>query len=399
MALFVSRPMTGPLAPFAEGFFAQLTDRGYSVPGVSSHRGLVAHLSRWLAESGFEVRELTPRVTGKFLRARREAGYVTKLSDRGLSPLLSYLGELGELSEPSVITTPVEDLVALFRRYQLEQRGLGSESITNYERVVRLFLATRSEPISASLAVLCAADVSTFVLDQCAKRSLASAKNVVYGLRALLKFLHVEGWTQWNLASAVPKLARRREDLPRALADGQVAKLLGSCDRATSVGIRDFAILTVLVRLGVRAGEVAGLELRDIDWRAGDLVIHGKGPRVDRLPLPCDVGEAVADYLRLSRPRCSQPRLFIRSCAPLTGISRQAVGGIVRAASVRADLQPLGPHRLRHTVATGLLRQGASLPEIAQLLRHKSIQTTVIYAKVDQRSLATLAVAWPGAEA
>ncbi len=169
------------------------------------------------------------------------------------------------------------------------------------------------------------------------------------------------------------------------------------CDRTTPVGVRDFAILTVLARLGLRADEVARLELHDIDWRAGEVVIRGKGRRLDKLPLPMDVGEAVVEYLRLGRPRCNDGHLFIRSWAPRTGLSRQAVGGLVRAACVRAGLPPHGPHRLRHTVATGLLREGAPLAEIAQLLRHQSVGTTVIYAKVDRRALVGLAQAWPGA--
>ncbi len=399
MDVLVGRPMMGPLAPFAEGFVAELTNRGYSIQAIRSHRALLAHLSQWLAECGLGVRELTPEVAEKFLRTRRDAGYVTKVSDRGLQPLVSYLRELGELSEPSVISSPSEELVELFQRYQLQERGLAPDVVTNYARVARLVVGTRVDPIRVSLAELSAADVSAFVLDQCGKRSVADAHNVISGLRALLRFLYVEGWTQRDLAQAVPKLARRRRDLPRALEAEHVVRLLASCDRATPVGVRDYAILTVLTRLGVRAGEVARLELRDVDWHAGEILIRGKGPRLDRLPLPWDVGEALANYPRRSRPHCSDPRLFIRSCAPLTGLSRQAIGGIVRAAAVRAGLPPLGPHRLRHTVATGLLRRGAGLPEIAQLLRHKSLQTTAIYAKVDQTALSTLVLAWPGAEA
>lgn len=399
MASVVGELVIGPLAPFAEGFVAQLTNRGYSIQAIRSHRGLLAHLSRWLAEHGLGVRGLTPEVAEKFLRMRREAGFVTKVSDRGLQPLVSYLRELGELSEPSTSRSPSEQLIEQFQRYQLEERGLAPDVVTNYARVARLFLGTRSELIPVSLAELSAAEVSAFVLDQCSKRSVADAHNVISGLRALLRFLYVEGWTQRDLASAVPKFPRRRRDLPRALDAEHVVRLLASCDRATPVGIRDYAILTVLTRLGVRAGEVARLELRDVDWHTGEVLIRGKGPRLDRLPLAWDVGEAMADYLRRSRPRCSNPRLFIRSCAPFTGLSRQAVGGIVRGAAARAGLPPLGPHRLRHTVATGLLRLGAGLPEIAQLLRHKSLQTTTIYAKVDQTALSTLALAWPGAEA
>jgi site-specific recombinase XerD len=387
------------LAPFEEGFVAQLSNRCYSVQAIGSHRSLLAHLNQWLGEDGLGVRELTPEVAEKFLRTRRGAGYVRKVSDRGLQPLVSYLRELGELPEPSAISSPSQELVELFQRYQLEERGLAPDVVRNYARVARLFVGTRGDPIRVSLADLCAADVSAFVLEQSEKRSMADAHNVISGLRALLRFLYVEGWTQQDLASAVPKLPRRRQDLPRALESEHVVQLLASCDRTTPVGIRDFAILTVLTRLGVRAGEVARLELRDVDWRAGEVVIHGKGPRLDRLPLPWDVGEALAGYLRRSRPRCSHPRLFIRSCAPLTGLSRQAIGGIVRGAAARAGLPPFGPHRLRHTVATGLLRRGAALPEIAQLLRHKSLQTTTIYAKVDRTALSALALAWPGAAA
>jgi len=399
MNVVVRRPIMGPLAPFAEVFVAELTNRGYSVQAIRSHRELLVHLSQWLAESQLGVRELTPEVAERFLRARREGGYVRKVSERGLQPLVRYLRELGELSEPSVIRSPKDELVELFRRYQLEERGLAREVVTNYARVARLLVATRDEPIRVSLADLSAADVSAFVLDQCAKRGTADAHNVISALRAFLRFLYVESWTQRDLTSAVLKLARRRRELPRALEAEHVVRLLAGCDRATPVGTRDFAILTVLTRLGVRAGEVARLELRDVDWHAGEVLIRGKGPRLDRLPLPWDVGEALAIYLRQSRPRCSYPRLFMRSCAPLTGLSRQAIGGIVRAAAVRAGLPPFGPHRLRHTVATGLLRQGAALPEIAQLLRHKSLHTTVIYAKVDQAALSRLALAWPGAEA
>jgi len=399
MASFVSGPVIGPLAPFAEGFIAQLANLSYSTQAVKSHCGLLVHLSQWLAERGLGVRELTPEVSAKFLQMRRDAGFVTKVSDRGLQPLVSYLRELGELCEPSAISSPSEELVDRFRRYQLEERGLAPDVVSNYARVARMFLGTCSEFISVSLTELSAADVSAFVLDQCGKRSVADAHNVISGLRALLRFLYVEGWTRLDLASAVPKLARRRRDLPRALETEHVVRLLASCDRATPVGVRDFAILTVLTRLGVRAGEAARFELHDVDWHAGEVLIRGKGPRLDRLPLPWDVGDAIADYLRRSRPRCSNPRLFIRSCAPFTGLSRQAVGGIVRGAAIRAGIPPLGPHRLRHTVATAVLRHGAGLPEIAQLLRHKSLQTTTIYAKVDRTALSALALAWPGAEA
>ncbi len=195
MASPISQPVIGPLAPLAQGFLAQLTDRGYSIQAVRSHRGLVAHLSQWLAESGLGVRELTPAVAEKFLRMRREAGYVTKVSDRGLQPLVSYLRELDEWPAPSAGSSPSEELVEQFQGYQLEERGLAPEVVSNYARVARLFLGTRSELIPVSLAEVSATDVSAFVLDQCGKRSVADAHNVISGLRALLRFLYVAGWT------------------------------------------------------------------------------------------------------------------------------------------------------------------------------------------------------------
>ena len=267
----------------------------------------------------------------------------------------------------------------------------------NYERAARVFLSERTEPIRDDLARVTGAEVIAFVVQECATRGSGSANNVVFGLRAFLHFLYLNGWIQHELSAAVPTVARRDRGLPRAIDAERVGSILASCNRDTPVGIRDFAILTVLARLGVRAQEVAHLALSDIDWRTGEVLVRGKGSRLERLPLPVDVGEAVADYVRRGRPRCACPHLFVQACAPLTGLSRRAILAIVRRACVRAGVPSVGPHRFRHTVATKLLQQGASLPEIGQLLRHRSLRATAIYAKVDMASLAGLALAWPGA--
>jgi site-specific recombinase XerD len=175
-----------------------------------------------------------------------------------------------------------------------------------------------------------------------------------------------------------------------------VAALLGSCDRCTAVGRRDFAVLTLMVRLGLRAGEVASLRLDDVDWKAAELVVRGKGGRLDRLPLPADVGEAVADYLCHGRRRSACRALFLRTCAPEGGMSAGSVVMVPRSASHRADLPVVvGAHRLRHTAATGMLRAGASLSEVAEVLRHRSESTTAIYAKVDRAALDLLVRPWP----
>jgi site-specific recombinase XerD len=222
---------------------------------------------------------------------------------------------------------------------------------------------------------------------------------LVTSLRGLLRFLYLEELTASDLTAAVPSVAGwRGASLPKALPAEHVARLLASCDRTTAVGLRDFAILSVLSRLGLRAGEVAALECGDVDWRAGEIVIRGKGDRHERLPLPVDVGDALVDYLRHGRPRRSDPHLFLRARAPLGPLTGGdgAIGLLVRRACRRAGLPPVGVHRLRHTVATEALRAGAPLEEIASLLRHRHHATTAIYAKVDFLRLRELARPWPG---
>jgi integrase/recombinase XerD len=217
-------------------------------------------------------------------------------------------------------------------------------------------------------------------------------------LRSLLRYLHVAGLIELPLEWAVPGVADLRDrSLPRGLEPAVVKKLLASCDRRRTVGRRDYAILLLLARLGLRAGEVAAVTLDDVDWRRGELLIHGKGGRDDVLPLPCDVGEALVSYLR-RRPASESRTLFLKVLAPAGPMSGSAIRGVVHDACVRAGIPPVGPHRLRHTAATGMLRAGASLAEIGQVLRHRERKTTAIYAKVDRKALRALARPWPGGE-
>ena len=188
----------------------------------------------------------------------------------------------------------------------------------------------------------------------------------------------------------------RLSTLPKALEPSEVDRLLTSCDQQTPVGRRDRAILTILVRLGLRAGEVAALRLCDIDWRCGEIVTHGKANRTERLPLPSDVGQALVSWLLEGRPAGNSPHVFTRVHAPHRGLTTNGVSDVVRAACVRAGLPPMHAHRLRHTAATQMLRAGADLAEIGQVLRHRSLLATAIYAKVDRASLSALARPWPG---
>jgi integrase/recombinase XerD len=280
----------------------------------------------------------------------------------------------------------------------LEERGIAAGTVRLYAPVARLFLSERSEPLEDDLSRLSGGEVHTFVLRESRRRSVRAAETMVFALRALLRFLHVQGLIAEPLAEAVPSVARRREDLPRGLPAGQVRLLVDSCDRSTPVGRRDYAILLLLARLGLRCREVAALELDDVDWRAGELVIRGKGSRIDRLPLPSDVGEALADYLRHGRPRGFGRALFVMACAPITGVSRGVVSDVVASACKRAEIPPARAHRLRHTVASELLSRGAGLAEIGQLLRHQDLRTTALYAKVDRQALSRLALPWPGSQ-
>jgi site-specific recombinase XerD len=295
----------------------------------------------------------------------------------------------------------VDALIAGYRRYLLRERGLSPQSsVPRYVDVARRFAAQVQAGTPGELDGLTAAAVTGFVLSVSRRRSVGEAKSVSTGLRSFLRYLELEGLTRPGLVAAVPPVAGwALTGLPRAISAAEVARLLGSCDRRRPAGCRDFAILTVLARLGLRAGEVAALRLADIDWRAGELAVHGKAGRHDRLPLTQDAGEAIAGWLRDGRPRCASPAVFTRVLAPHRGLSDRAVSGVVRQACVRAGLPPMGSHRLRHTVATQTLRAGGTLTEVAQLLRQRSLDATSLYAKVDRAALAAVARPWPGGPA
>ncbi len=348
-----------------------------------------------MTAEGLEVTQLTPRMVERFLTERRRQGHRFMVSPRGSRPLVSYLEGLGVVPGDDRVRTPAELLLEDFRSYLLGERGLQASTASVYERVARLFIAERSEPLGDDLARLTGVEITAFVLRESRERGVKSTSNVICALRALLGFLHVQGQIPRSLVSTVPSVATRASSLPRGLDAAQVALLLESCDRDSAAGRRDLAILKLLARLGLRAGEIAKLELDDVDWRAGEIVIVGKGPRLERLPLPRDVGEAIVDYLREGRPQVSCRALFLRSWAPLVGLSNQGVCKVVLRASERAGFAPVGAHRLRHTAATEMLRAGASLPEIGQVLRHRRVQSTAIYARVDRDRLKTLALAWP----
>lgn len=390
----------GPLAPYAPGFCAELTAQGYTPLSAANQLRVMAHLSRWLDGRHLDPQQLTPSHIERFLRARRRAGYTAWLSVRGLRTPLGYLRHLGVVPEPPVpvAQTALECLLERYRNYLVHERGVSTSTVDSRQREARAFLMGYVQSGRVELERLTAADVSQFVLRESGKRSVGHAKGLVSALRCLLGFLFRERETPTPLAGAVPAVAGWRDSgLPRALEPEQVAKLLRGCDRRTALGRRNYAILILLVRLGLRAGEVAALELDDLDWRRGEIRVNGKGQRQERMPLPADVGEALASYLRRGRVRTTSRTVFLRTCAPQGPLGRAGVTAVVGQASVRAGLPAMGAHRLRHTAATQMLRHGASLPEVAEVLRHRSLMTTAIYAKVDRNALRGLARTWPGA--
>jgi site-specific recombinase XerD len=316
--------------------------------------------------------------------------------------LLDYLRELGSIPPPSKVvdSTPLGRIKSDFTHYLVAERGLSAATVINYNPTVHRFLKERFSVEEVELSELSPRDVHRFLLRHAPRVSRGRAKLMATALRSFFRFLRQRGDITSDLASAIPATTNwRLTGLPLSLGPEQVEALLDSCDQDTALGQRDYAILLLLARLGLRAGEVVALTLDDLDWETGTLIVHGKGKRQERLPLPEDVGAAVANYLRGSRPRCASRRVFIRLQAPHRGFSSSvAIDNVVRRALARTGLDPekKGAHLLRHSLATRLLGSGASLEQIAQLLRHAHPQTTEIYAKVDLRALRALAQPWPG---
>lgn len=395
------RLFSGPLASYLDGFAALLASEGYTKATLKDKLRLIAHLSRWLQQQSLPLTALDEQRVTQFLADYRchQIGHGGEATCR---KLLSYLRKLGSIPPPVEVIddTPLRRVEGDYTRYLATERGLVVATISNYIPTVRLFLKEHFGATQVSLDELSPQDIHRFLLHHAPDVSRGRAKLMVTALRSFFGFLRQRGAITIDLASAIPAVPNwRLTGLPQPLGPQQVEELLASCDRQTVIGQRDYAILLLLARLGLRAGEVVALTLDDLDWDTGTLTVHGKGDRQERLPLPQDVGEAVANYLRQSRPRCATRRVFIRLHAPHCGFRTSvAIDDVVRRALVRTGLEPTckGAHLLRHSLATRLLGSGASLEEIGQLLRHAHPQTTEIYAKVDLRALRALAQPWPG---
>jgi site-specific recombinase XerD len=358
---------------------------------------LVAHLSRWLDERGWSVSDLTAETVEQFFVEFR-AHHRWCQSSRSLAPVLEHLRAIGALpvAEVEPAHSAEEELLAAFQHYLRDQRGLSESTVEAYRHYAGICLRAWWPHGQVVPAELGAADVIAVVRSGVDTMRPPSLRCMVTALRSLLRFFHATGRTSRSLVEAVPAIASwPRVALPAPVSADSAARLIASCDTATVAGRRDVAILTMLARLGLRAGEVAALSLHDIDWRAGELCIKGKGGRLDRLPLPTDVGEPLVAYLRDRRTAARCRAVFLRMRAPYGPLAPSTVGGIVALACDRAGMARFGPHRLRHLVATETLRAGASLSEVAQLLRHATVSTSAIYALPHPAAVAALARPWP----
>ncbi len=387
----------GPLAPFAALYKAKLGQVGYTPLSVVNELRQLAHLSLWLEGRGVGVEGLGSEVVAEFLAVRRATVGAKASSALSLSLLLEVLREAGAAEEEPVApeASGAEALLASFRHYLLAERAISAQTADAYLLRARRFMACNAP--EGDLTGLQARDVTSAVLAESARVSVGGVQMLVAALRAFLRFCFLEGLLEVDLSgAALAMTGRRRSSLPRGVTASQAAALLRSCDRRTAMGRRDYAVLLVLLRLGLRASEVSALTLDDVDWRAGEVVVHGKGSSVERLPLPPDVGEAVAAHLARGRPHSPCREVFLRFAAPAGGLGRGGISFIVRRACRRAGIAPFGAHRLRHGLACQLVAAGVPVPEIGAVLRHRSVTSTANYARADIGRLRELALPWPG---
>lgn len=398
----LQRMYKGPLGPYMDAYAALLHEGGYLRDSACFQIRLVADLSRWLQRQGLAAEDVNPQSVDRYLRYRKQRLYPGRSDASACKKLLELLHKLGAIAGQTSNTriSASQRVVNNFKQYLSQERGLSPAGLANYVPVARQFLSERFGQGRVQFTKLRAADITGFVQRHAHDFSPATARLMVTGLRAFLRYLRYQGEIAIDLAACVPSVASWKfAALPKFIAPDQVERVLQHCDRQTPLGRRDYAILLLLARLALCAGEVVALKLEDIDWETGQITVRGKGGRRTRLPLPQEVGEALVAYLQKGRPTCSTRGVFVRQRAPRRGFANPTVICTIVARALRragVDAPHKGGHLFRHSLATRMLGQGASLAEIGEWLRHQSPQTTTIYAKVDLTALRMLALAWPG---
>lgn len=406
-AMALTRSATGPLSPHLPAYVRSLIDQRYAVVCARAKTWHATAFDGWLSTQGVDLADVQDVHVDEFIRRPYRPRSDCQALPRRHEPnavrqLLGYLREHGLCAAAPVVIVPADVLVASFAQYLRRERGLATATIGDYRTITRDFLVHRFGSECIDLGALLATDIIGFVQHQARRLSARGLKHVVTALRAFLRFAQYRGEIDEALISAVPAVAAwsTTPPLPRAISAEHARRVIESCDLSTVIGRRDRAVLLLLARLGLRGGEVITLLLEDIDWDAGRLCVRGKNGHQCLMPLPVDVGDAIAAYLQNGRPACADRHLFLRSRAPLRGLMHgsDGVGSIVGNALRRArvDAPHKGSHQFRHALAVRMLQGGASMPEIGELLRHRSPQSTSIYAKVDIAALRPLALPWPG---
>jgi site-specific recombinase XerD len=389
----------GPLAPHLQAYAQRLHDDGYATQSGQLQLRMLAHFSQWLERQRITAPAVTSSTLERYVRSRRKAGKLRRGDPAALSRLLRIL-RCSHAEPPSAPLTATQVVLRQFQYYLRQERSLAEPTITHYTPIVAAFLAECFPTGAPDLQQISANDIAGFVRHQAERITTKHASTVVTALRSFLRYLLHRGAIATNLAACVPTIATwKLSTVPKFLPAAQIQRIVDACDRGTPVGKRNYAILLLLARLGLRAGEVVALTLDDIDWEAGLITVRGKGKRVAQMPVPVDVGAALTDYLRHARPACACRRVFIRAKAPLNGFANSiAICSLVDRALETAGVESAcrGAHLFRHSLATQMLTQGASLPEIGDVLRHRHPDTTAIYAKVDLAALRAIALSWPG---
>jgi integrase/recombinase XerD len=388
---------SGPLAEWVHPFRDELIRQGFTARTAQDHAYVLAHLSGWLQREGLDPVEFDAEGIAAFARARESSGYRRWRSVASLRLMLTFLRGRGlvPVEEPRR-RGPVDEVLERYGLWLRRERRLGETTVDMRLLWAHRFLVGRVVDGVVALERLGPEAVTAFVLGMAGRYSTGSMKHATSGLRSLLRFLFAAGDVDSDLSSVVPSVAGwRSAGLPVGAGEDTVAALLASCDRSTAVGLRDLAVLLLMTRLGLRAVEVARLRLEDVDWRGGEMVVRGKGGRVDRMPLPGDVGAALAGYLRHGRRRSRCREVFVRAIGPDAPMARHSMVMVPRRVSQRAGVPVVGAHQLRHRAACRVLAGGGSLAEVAELLRHNDLATTAIYAKVDLAALATVVRPWP----
>jgi integrase/recombinase XerD len=393
----------GPLAPYLRPFARSLSEQGYTRCYLRRQLMLAACFSQWLKRRRVQLRCISSEHPAQYLRCRHRERQAVEGDSAALDHLMAFLGAKRVIPQKKRSTppaAPAERRAQAYGQYLRQDRALSKATIINYVPFIGDFLKDRFGAGPVKLSRLRAAEVVRFVQSRACRLHVKRAKLMTTALRSFFQYARLRGAIRLDLAAAVPIVANwSMASIPRAIAPEQTQKLLTSIDRKTAVGRRDYAILLLLARLGLRSGEVACLELDDVDWSAAHLSVRGKGARRTEMPLPAEVGAAIAAYLRRGRPHCTSRRLFLRIKAPIRGFQGTGgVGSIVRHRLKRASITAptYGAHQFRHGLASDMLRKGASLAEIGAVLGHHHPDTTRIYTKIDLKALHTLAQPWPG---